>query len=442
MTWTVEQALALTPSSSVRAAARPLAAPVRWARLERSDRAVWGLIKGSAKEPYAVQIDISGPALRCSCPSRLHPCKHAVALALLLPLQPEAFSESDHPGWVSDWLSSRDERQARVDSRREARPADPEALAVARSKRAQERVHKVDAGVAELRLWLSDLVRNGIASAPGQPLSYWSHMASRMIDAQAPGLARRINTLSVLAHSGTGWADRVAEEIGDIFLLLEGWRRLEGMPAALAAEVRTWIGFTVSREEVIATGPRVADHWLVVGRRVYLEERLQTQRTWLLGMASGRAALELEFAAPGERVERSLAVGSHFDAEVAFSPGTLGHRGFVTGPIDLRSDATPVPSTGTTITGALNDVANAIAVSPWARSVPVLLEGVTPILGTPNVLRDETGDEVAIRSEFAGIWQLVSVSGARPARVFAECDGMSVMPFAAWDGARVVGLPE
>lgn len=403
---------------------------------------MWGLMKGSAKEPYLVQIDISGPALRCSCPSRLHPCKHAVALAILVPLQPEAFSESDPPEWVTDWLTSRDERQARAESRRETQPADPETLAAARSKRAQDRVNKVDAGVAELTLWLSDLVRNGIASAPGQPLSYWSHMASRMIDAQAPGLARRVNTLSVLAHSGTGWADRVAEEIGDIFLLLQGWRRLEEMPAPLAAEVRTWIGFTVSRDEVIATGPRVADHWLVVGRRVYLEERLLTQRTWMLGMSSCRAALELEFAAPGERVERSLAVGSHFDGEVAFSPGSLGHRGFVTGPVELRTDATPVPSTGRTIAAALNDVADAIAVSPWARSVPVLLEGVTPILGTPNVLRDENGDELAIRSEFAGIWQLVSVCAGRPARVFVECDGMSVMPFAAWDGARVVGLPE
>lgn len=34
------------------------------------EAAVWGLCQGSGKDPYQTQIDLIGPAFRCSCPSR------------------------------------------------------------------------------------------------------------------------------------------------------------------------------------------------------------------------------------------------------------------------------------------------------------------------------------------------------------------------------------
>ena len=43
---------------------------------------VWGLCAGSGKQPYQTVVDMSGPAYRCSCPSRKVPCKHALALLL------------------------------------------------------------------------------------------------------------------------------------------------------------------------------------------------------------------------------------------------------------------------------------------------------------------------------------------------------------------------
>ncbi len=34
------------------------------------EAAVCGLCQGSGKNPYQTQIDLIGPAFRCSCPSR------------------------------------------------------------------------------------------------------------------------------------------------------------------------------------------------------------------------------------------------------------------------------------------------------------------------------------------------------------------------------------
>jgi len=36
-----------------------------------------------------------------------------------------------------------------------------------------------------LELWLRDLVRQGLAAAPGQPYSFWDAVAARLVDAQA-----------------------------------------------------------------------------------------------------------------------------------------------------------------------------------------------------------------------------------------------------------------
>jgi SWIM zinc finger len=43
---------------------------------------VWGLCAGSGKRPYQTVVDLTGPAYKCSCPSRKFPCKHALALLL------------------------------------------------------------------------------------------------------------------------------------------------------------------------------------------------------------------------------------------------------------------------------------------------------------------------------------------------------------------------
>ena len=40
-------------------------------------------------------------------------------------------------------------------------------------------------------------------------IDFWQNMAARMVDSQAPGLARRVRELGELASSGEGWQSRV-----------------------------------------------------------------------------------------------------------------------------------------------------------------------------------------------------------------------------------------
>lgn len=78
---TSEGVAALAPDAKVAAAGRKLGATKSWQSPGRSAEALWGECKGSAV--YQVRVDLSDLAVKCSCPSRKHPCKHGIGLLFL-----------------------------------------------------------------------------------------------------------------------------------------------------------------------------------------------------------------------------------------------------------------------------------------------------------------------------------------------------------------------
>lgn len=80
---TVDAVRTLAPDSRSFNDARKLASPGKWRRLGREGEAIWGVALGSKGDTYAVFARDPGTP-RCSCPSRKTPCKHALALLLLL----------------------------------------------------------------------------------------------------------------------------------------------------------------------------------------------------------------------------------------------------------------------------------------------------------------------------------------------------------------------
>src|SRR5688572_31127336 len=188
--WTSERVLALAPDSSSAKAGQGLSSLRKWKSVGRSDLAIWGLCQGSGSKPYQVRLDPGEPAYKCSCPSRKFPCKHALGLFLIAAGDLSAIKEGSPPDWVQEWLDSRAKRaETKAKKQEDAPPADPEAAA----KRAAERARKVSAGMEELGRWLGDLARQGLATAPTQPYTFWESRAKRLVDAQASGAARLVN---------------------------------------------------------------------------------------------------------------------------------------------------------------------------------------------------------------------------------------------------------
>lgn len=440
----MEQVLALAPDSSSASAGRGLAAPKKWVSLGASEGALWGECQGSGSKPYQTAVELGTPSFHCSCPSRKFPCKHGLGLMLLWAGQPGALGVGEPPAWVASWLEGRAKRAEVKAAKEEAKkekaergesPGDAEA----RRKREEARGRKVSAGLEELDLWLSDLVREGIATAQGRPHSYWDERARRLIDAQAPGAARMVREIGELSLTREGWQDAMLERLGQLHLLAEAYRRLETLPTEVQEDVRATVGISVALDAVRA-GPGVRDHWLVVGRRVELEDGLRVRRVWLVGRETERPALVLDFAHASQPMDAGLPPGVGFDGELAFFPGSAPLRAVLK---CQEGELAPIPAMRgfRSIRESLARFAETLAKNPWTMRSPMVLEGVRLIRrGEGWKLRDEEGTTLAVSHAFKRGWELLAATGHEPFTVAGEWDAETFLPLSAWHAGRFQGL--
>jgi SWIM zinc finger len=417
---TLDGVTALAPDAKVVAAGRKLGVPRSWENPGSSAEALWGECNGGAV--YQVRVDLSDLAVKCSCPSRKHPCKHGIGLLFLhletpLPTAPL-------PDWVTDWLARRAARTAAKKSAEkpgEAAP-DPEA----KEKRAKKRLSRVASGLDALDLWMEDLVRDGLAAAGTRPASLWEAQAKRMVDAQAPGVAARLRHLSGLPNSSPDWPEKLLDGLGRLALLSEAFRRLDTLDEPLAESVRTEVGIALSQEEVLERGEKVSDGWIVLGQRTGEEGRLRTRRTWLLGGRSGRYALILQFAAAGAPFAEGFASGLAVEGELAFYPGAYPLRAVVRSLTGRGTRVKKLPGHGT-LEAFLDHTSAATAGQPWLERLPVALEGVVPLLdGGRWLVCDRDGEALPLAG--TDHWALLSLSGGHPVELAAEWDGHALFP--------------
>src|SRR5258708_6199270 len=177
----------------------------------------------------------------------------------------------------------------------------------------------------ESRRLLSDIVTQGLANAPTQPPAFWAQMASRLVDAQAPGLANRVRDMAAAVHSEARWSERLLGALARLQLLVDAYRRIESLPAPLAAEGGSLVGWTQKQGELLAQSG-IQDQWQVIGRRRISEDTLRAQSTWLQGTASNRLALVLDFAVGRQAFSSALMLGQVYAAEAVFFPGARPYR--------------------------------------------------------------------------------------------------------------------
>ncbi|MFJ2089847.1 SWIM zinc finger family protein [Streptomyces sp. NPDC087901] len=433
--WTVEQVLALAPDDASRKAGNKLGSAGPWSDTGGDvSGAVWGLCRGSGSKPYRTVIDTTGPAYKCSCPSRKFPCKHALGLLLLLVSGESAPPAGDPPDWAGEWLTDRRARAEVKEKTAGGGPADPEAA----RRRAERRAERIDGGAQELEQRLTDLLRGGLAAAEQSGYGLWDETAARMVDAQAPGLAGRVRELGAIAASGPGWPVRLLEECALLHLLDTAWLGIDRLPQPLAATVRTRVGLTAT-----ADGPPVRDHWLVLAQYDTPEGKIVTRRIWLYGRDSGRIALLLSFGAAGRSPGQALPVGVSLDAEVTPYGGAGQLRAELGRQFGLPVP-TGTPPPGVPVTEAIAAYGRALSDDPWLDSWPVTLRDVIPVPSPDGwQLTDAEGDAAlpvaATALSRPALWKLVALSGGRPLTVFGECGHRGFDPLAAWPAASEGG---
>jgi SWIM zinc finger len=432
--WSADQVLSLAPDASAQRAARALATGKAWSEVGVSAEdalppTVWGLCQGSDLQPYQTCVDLTEPAYRCTCPSRKFPCKHT--LAVLLRWASGTVPDAPAPAWVREWQASR--RLSRAYGPKEAARNGGDGTGRAASTKATlRRAERVAAGLAELDRWLADQLRGGLAGVARLGYPHWDTMAARLVDAQAPGAARLVRNLGDHVDD----PERLLAEIGLLRLLAAGFARLESLPPELAATLRLRVGLPVSAEEVLA-GPAVRDRWQVLGVRDEPENDLLVRRVWLRGAQTGRAALVLSFAAPGQVFVTDLVIGTALDADLCFYPENvrvlIAARHAPAAPISGIAGALPVPE-------AMREYAQALARDPWLERWPMVLADVVPGRAGDRWCLTAGGDGVPLDPAAGPPWRLVAAAGGRPVAVAGEWTAAGLRPLSVWVGDRLVRL--
>jgi hypothetical protein len=424
--WSTQRVEQMAPDAAAVKAAQAVARPNKWSNLGRNEKLVWGECQGSGATPYQVRVDHVDGSYKCSCPSRKLPCKHSLGLLLLF-AEGRSVPAGSPPPFVAEWAEGRakraDAKQRKEDAKESATAPDPRATA----KRAEKREARVSAGLDQLETWLVDIVSQGLATARAQPPAFWAQMAARLVDAQAPGLARRINELGDRALAESRWQPQLLRALAELQLLIDAWRNLEHLPPALRAEVRGLIGWTQSQEELREVAG-VRDSWQVIGRRQVKDDRLRVQYTWLAGARDGGLALVLEFAAGATPVPASYTLGQVIDAELVFFEGTPALRALEKQRLGIapRRLLLPLPCDVATLQSRYSA---GLAANPWLGTRPFVLGPVRPVMqGERLYLEDAARRAIPVQAKFALAWHLLALAGADTVTVFGEWDGGAFEP--------------
>jgi phage-related protein len=409
------QILALAPDASSASSGKGLASASKWKNLGSSDTALWGECQGSGKDPYRTGVDLSDYTAKCSCPSRKFPCKHALGLMLLHAASPVAAGTA--PEWVQTWLEGRQKRAEAKAAPKESTPEDLEKAQKAAAKRLEAREKKVDSGLAELRLWLFDQIRNGIASASTQGYAYWENLAARLTDAQAPGLARLVRQLPTAVSSGT---EAYLEALARLHLIAGAYQRLDTLEPALQADVKTALGFNTDKAELLAQ-PSQKAVWQAIGQIVVQEDNLRVRRLYLENL-HGQYAMLLDFAVGAQALGATVPLGVQLETEVVYYPSHLPLRALCKETLVLEQKAT---LRGSSVLVALEQYATALARLPWLERYPVCVSGTVAFDGQVWRIQDS---QHSLKLQTDQGWQMLALSGGHEVALFGEFDGQVLLP--------------
>lgn len=260
----------LAPDASSLKSAKGLVKQAKWPKLEYSEHALWGECQGSGKNPYVAMVDMSQPdiAFKCSCPSRKFPCKHGLALLLNFVEHKDWFVAGTEPPHVAEWRDKRaanaekkeQRAQEKLDKAKEALvKAQEQAAAVAagkapkaKSKTLLKREAAIEEGIAELKLWLKDCMRNGLLNVMDRRFKDIEHLKRRLVDAKAPALANILGAALQYDCSTNEGRRQYLKHLSRLYLIASAFENREQLAPAWQSEIARLVGIPTPKEEVLA----------------------------------------------------------------------------------------------------------------------------------------------------------------------------------------------
>jgi hypothetical protein len=456
----------LAPDQASLAAALKLMKPAKWPTLahDESGELMWGECQGSGAAPYRVIVSAGDLGYKCTCPSRKFPCKHVLAVMWTHCDRPERFERGQFPDWVQEWQSRRRPKTGGLAAAMAAagvteggqkaslsvalaeaepeKPNDPKAAARAEAQRArlrEEREAAVLAGLDDLDRWILDQLNLGLAAFAQRGAQNIKTLTTRLVDAKAPGLAGRLEALSVDIFRTPEQArgDLLFERLATLVLISSAYRNQAKLSPSLQADVRRVTGWSQRRDELLAdpNAPRLSGDWIVAATRSEIQpDKLRRLETWLLHTspaATPNVALLIDFVpVSGGPSSSPFIAGETISAEVVFYPSATPLRALLATQVPTPTAAVwPEFSPG--LGAALDAYDLALAQQPWIDSWPLRAKALTVERLSPHHLALVDSDGIRLPLDRAQTDALTPLLGLDPLSALFVWDGHAAMLLAA-----------
>ncbi len=228
--------------------------------------------------------------------------------------------------------------------------------------------------------------------------------------------------------------------MGRLQLRSSAYRRIEKLPAPFAAEVRTQVGWTQSKESLLERAAGVRDRWHVLGHRQTQDDRLRLRTTWLSGIESGRSAVVLDYAVGNEPLPATRASAMSLMRRLVYFDGapplrTLVKERFAGAP---PRPALPAP---TDVAGMQSRFAALLVENPLLERWPVVLGPVAiAIDGVKVHFVDAMGRRIPAAGSFRHGWHVSALAGGGMLSAFGLWDGHAFDPVSVEHEGRLFSL--
>ena len=338
--FTPEQIASLAPDAASLKAANGLTNPGKWPLLHASEQALWGHCQGSGKTPTRRQSNCTNRRSNAPAPAANSPANTDWPCCFCTPSAanyspPQRRRTGSPPGWKN----ARRQKKPKPPKPRKPRPRPtPPPNKNARTHAGK----KAAAGLADLQLWLDDILRNGLIALRGTLRERCRDMAKRMTDAQLGGIAAELQAIGELPADAQ---EQHLYRLTRLNLLAENYARLEALPPDVQAETTARLGFPVAKETVLA-GAAIPGLWQHIGTVISEIDRGEAHAHWLYDAASQRFAYLLDFIIRGAPTALpSVLHGQAYAGELCYYPGIHNLRALAKPGKPSRRRRLPPPRT-------------------------------------------------------------------------------------------------
>lgn len=398
----------------------------QWIELEGNEKILWGTVK-TQKAKYAACASLTKKKFKCSCKNKM-PCRHVLGLLLVYLNASDRFRVTyDLPEAIQLWLN--DGESIKIDPQKAAQNQEN------KLRNHQKRLKMMEAGLGDLEIWLADVIRQGLASLEQQNPDFWLGIAARMVDAKLGSIGRRIRLMPEYIQTHDNWYEHILMQLGEIYLIVKGFRNIERLPENLQQEMLNIAGVNYKKEDLLKQ-EGLQDNWLIMAQVSGVEEKLNFRRTWFIGEQTKRWAMLLEFTWGNERFQHQWKVGQLIEGSLVYYPSSYPLRALFKNYAYLPRDLETFPAY-THNTAFLTAYAKAIAANPWLQEFPASIKEVVPVMKANRMyLVDRDKKMLPLVKTSSAIWKLLAISSGHPIRVFGEWNGLYLTPISAFYEGR------